>query len=159
MLRQLIQAAWSAPSILGSFLRSLKQPPNQDAKVSADAKPQRSDGPLPCPPPSFHDPRESMPYSSPRGRRRVQERRVASQLVALQIGSLSFQALGRPVSAPEEARVGAATSAQQKRLTKRLTQKVHRLVRAISNIRLDAGVGRKAESVLDFLKELGERES
>ena len=80
-------------------------------------------------------------------------------MVALQIGSLSFQALGRPVSAPEEARVGAATSAQQKRLTKRLTQKVHRLVRAISNVRLDAGVGRKAESVLDFLKELGERES
>ena len=99
-----------------------------------------------------------MQVSSPRGRRRVQERQVAAQLVALQVGSLSFQALGRPDTAPAEAKVGASTTPQQKRLVKRLSQKVHRLVRAISNVRLDAGVGRKADTVLEFLKELGEKE-
>ena len=99
-----------------------------------------------------------MQASSPRGRRRVQERQVAAQLVALQVGSLCFQALGRPDTAPAEARVGASATPQQKRLVKRLSQKVHRLVRAISTARLDAGVGRKADTVLDFLKELGEKE-
>ena len=165
VLQHLVQTAFTSQTRLGTFLSSMCsfskhqiQPPQQDTTITADAEPQRSDGPLPCPPPPFRDPRESMQVSSPRGRRRVQERQVAAQLVALQIGSLSFQALGRPDTAPAQARVGASATPQQKRLAKRLSQKVHRLVRAISTVRLDAGVGRKADTVLDFLKELGEKE-
>ena len=164
VLQHLVQTAFTSQTRLGSFLTSMSsfsqqiQPPQKDITITADAEPQRFDGPLPCPPPPFRDPRESMQVSSPRGRRRVQERQVAAQLVALQVGSLSFQALGRPDTAPAEAKVGASTTPQQKRLVKRLSQKVHRLVRAISNVRLDAGVGRKADTVLEFLKELGEKE-
>ena len=81
-------------------------------------------------------------------------KRVSRQLLALQIGTLSFQAAGRPPAAAAAARVGAPMTAAQQRLVKRLERKVVRLVRVVSSVQLDAIYGRKAASVLDMLSDL-----
>ena len=99
-----------------------------------------------------------MIAKSPRVRRRVQMKRVSRQLLALQIGALSFQTAGRPVVAAPAARVGATTTAAQQRLLKRLEKKVDRLVRVVSSVQLDANCGRKAASVLEMLGDLAKRE-
>ena len=85
-------------------------------------------------------------------------KRVSRQLLALQIGALSFQTAGRPVVAAPAARVGATTTAAQQRLLKRLEKKVDRLVRVVSSVQLDADCGRKAASVLEMLGDLARRE-
>ena len=95
--------------------------------------------------------------SSLRVRRRVQTRRLVQQIVALQVGSLSYQAQGCPDVAPVGARVGDPVTAAQQRLIDRLTRKDKRVVRVLAEVRLDEDCGRKAESVLSFLSELGER--
>ena len=100
-----------------------------------------------------------MPASmlSARGRRRAVQRDLVNELVALQVGSLSFQHLGRPTVAPAAARTGAAHSPAQLRMLKRLKKKTARLVRSISGVHLDASCGRKASSTLMHIKDLGVR--
>ena len=63
--------------------------------------------------------------------------RLVQQLVALQVGSLSFQAQGCPDVASVGERVGDPISAAQQRLIDRLTQKVKRVVCVLTEVRLD----------------------
>ena len=159
MLNSLISVAFNAQTRLGSYFRSMHDSSKTDATIfNATVGSQNSAvGLLPCPPPAFPDPKEILTVSSPRIRRRVQTQRVVQQLVALQVGSLSFQAQGCPDVAPVGARVGDPISAAQQRLIDRLTQKTKRVVRVLTEFRLDEDCGRKAQGVLSFLSELGER--
>ena len=153
VLASMIKVSFEAKTFLGQYLRSTTTSP------SVDAVPQSSsENILPCPPPPFPDPFEQVTAASPRVRKRLQMKRVSSQLLALQVGALSFQAAGRPAVAPPAARVGAPCSAAQQRLIERLRKKVDRLVRVVSSVQLDANCGRKAASVLEMLGDLAHRE-
>ena len=158
VLAALIKEAFHAETNLGKYLRSMMIP-STTTTPSVDAEPQTKSGNiLPCTSPVFPDPSEPVTAQSPRVRRRVQMKRVSRQLLALQIGTLSFQAAGRPPAAAAAARVGAPMTAAQQRSVKRLERKVVRLVRVVSSVQLDASCGRKAASVLEMLGDLAKRE-
>ena len=125
-----IKVIFQVNTFFGHYLRFTT------TSLAVDDVPQPfSENILPCPPPCFPDPFEPVTTKSPRARKRLQMRRVSSQLLALQLGALSFQAAGRPAAAPAAARVGAPCTAAQQRLVQGL-KKVDRLVRVVSSLQL-----------------------
>ena len=91
MLESLVEAAFSADTRLGTFLKSVAS----KETASWDVVPGKL-GVFPCAPPVFSKPRTLTRRLSWRARMRMVELQLTSMIIAV----LSFQVLGRPKSAP-----------------------------------------------------------
>ena len=141
MLESLVNAAFSADSRLGSFLRSVasKETASWDA-VSGKL------GVFPCAPPVF-----SLPGSIEKRARRLHKRArlrvVEQQFTSLIISFWTFQVLGRPKTAPKSCRMGGTRSSLQRKAVASVGARVRAFVREIATIRLVSSSGRKARWV------------
>ena len=149
MLESLVEAAFTADTRLGTFLKSVAS----KETAAWDVVPGKF-GVFPCSPPAFSTPGTLSRRSSRQARLRIVEQQLTGMIIAV----LSFQVLGRPRTAPASCRMGTTRTSLQKKAVASVGAQVRAFVRDTAAVKLDSGSGRKAESILTFLDSLAERE-
>ena len=125
MLESLVDAAFSADTRLGTFLRSIAS----KETAAWDAVPGKL-GVFPCAPPTFPTPATTA-RPARRAPWRVRMRTVEQQLTGMIIAILSFQVLGRPKTAPASCRMGNARTSLQRKAVASVNAQVRAFVRVI----------------------------
>ena len=97
MLESLVEAAFTADTRLGTFLKSVAS----KETAAWDVVPGKF-GVFPCSPPAFSTPGTLSRRSSRQARLRIVEQQLTGMIIAV----LSFQVLGRPRTAPASCRMG-----------------------------------------------------